>query len=254
MKVKNKNTNTYPIAFHLNGDVELNKHGYEVYNKVKPFFKKCNAKNADKVTLCFAKWGRASGRQCIMEETLNTMELPWFNIANEYTSGNLKGRRQLIKKPKMLRDSLNKIETEYIMGWDITDTFFTATPNEIVERFETEFDCEMLFNAEVVCYPTEARELYESWSNYNSIVNNSPFKFLNSGLWIAKTDFCREIIDDVIKTKKLVHMGSFPGDQGVFQQIYKKYYPKIQVDSLCKIFQATCNLQDECLEVILSGD
>ena len=116
----------------------------------------------------------------------------------------------------MLRDSLNKIETEYIMGWDITDTFFTATPNEIVERFETEFDCEMLFNAEVVCYPAEASKLYESWSNYNSIVNNSPFKFLNSGLWIAKTDFCREIIGDVIKTKKLVHMGSF--------QVIKEYF------------------------------
>ena len=250
VKIKNKNTGTYPIAFHLNGDVDLNAHGYDIYNEIKPYIKKCDASDADKITLCFAKWGRASGRKCIMEETLNTMELPWFNIADEYTSGGLKGRRQLIKKPKMLRDSLSKIKTEYIMGWDITDTFFTTTPNKIVERFESEFECDMLFNAELVCYPQEARELYETWNNYDEIVNKSPFRFLNSGLWIAKTDFCREIIDDVIKTKKLVHMGSWPGDQGVFQQVYKKYYPRIQVDSECKIFQATCNIQDECLQVI----
>ena len=56
------------------------------------------------------------------------MELPWLNIANEYTRG-LKGRRQLIKKPKMLRDSLSKINTEYIMGWDITDTYNNTKQN-----------------------------------------------------------------------------------------------------------------------------
>ena len=136
VKIKNKNTGTYPIAFHLNGDVELNSHGYDIYNEIKPYIKKCDTSDADKMTLCFAKWGRVFGRQCIMEETLNTMELPWFNIADEYTSGGLKGRRQLIKKPKMLKDSLSKIKTKYIMGWDITDTFLTTTPNKIVERFE----------------------------------------------------------------------------------------------------------------------
>lgn len=251
MKIFNNITKTYPTAFHLNGDVDLNAHGYDIYNEINPYIKKCDITDADKITLCFAKWGRVSGRKCIMEETLNTMELPWLNIANEYTSGGLKGRRQLIKKPKMLRDSLSKINTEYIMGWDITDTFFTTSPNKIVERFESEFDCDMLFNAEVVCYPKEARELYETWNNYDEIVKQSPFRFLNSGLWIAKTDFCREIIDDVIKTKKLVHMGSWPGDQGVFQQIYQKYFPRIQVDHQCKIFQATCNLPDNVLEIVI---
>ena len=225
MKIFNNITKTYPTAFHLNGDVDLNAHGYDIYNEINPYIKKCDITDADKITLCFAKWGRVSGRKCIMEETLNTMELPWLNIANEYTSGGLKGRRQLIKKPKMLRDSLSKINTEYIMGWDITDTFFTTTPNKIVERFESEFDCDMLFNAEVVCYPKEARELYETWNNYDEIVKQSPFRFLNSGLWIAKTDFCREIIDDVIKTKKLVHMGSSWRPRGVSTNL-PKIFPK----------------------------
>ena len=33
MKIRNKITNTYPIAFHLSGKKRWNKTGYEIYNQ-----------------------------------------------------------------------------------------------------------------------------------------------------------------------------------------------------------------------------
>ena len=59
----------------------------------------------------------------MMESTLSKMDVPWLNIADYYTGGGLHGRRQLIKKPRMLYDSLHKINTKYIIGWDVGDTF-----------------------------------------------------------------------------------------------------------------------------------
>ena len=64
-----------PTAFHLNGDVDLNAHGYDIYNEINPYIKKCDITDADKITLCFAKWGR------ICVEMHNGRDIEYYGIA-----------------------------------------------------------------------------------------------------------------------------------------------------------------------------
>ena len=92
----------------------------------------------------------------------------------------------------------------------------------------------------------QAMGLYRKWKEHNDLVGESPFKYLNSGLFIAKVDFFREIFEDIINTPLFEDQT----DQGQFHQIYRKYFPRMQIDYGCRIFQSLYKLDENCLEVI----
>jgi len=92
----------------------------------------------------------------------------------------------------------------------------------------------MLFNGELVSYPKNDEIALFERSCYHA---ESPFCYLNSGVWIARTEFLKEVIGDILSIRS-----SRPrSDQEIYRKLHKKYYPKIQVDSKCEIFQTTCN-------------
>lgn len=234
MKVRNKITNTYPIVFHLSGLFKWNRLGHSIHNESKKLNHKF-IKIREDLDLCFFSHGY--NNRSMVEESLNQFGLSIVNL-NDYTKLPESNTFNEIKGAKLtaLRKYLDTSTKKYIIGQDAGDVFFIKHPNLVIELFEEKFDCEMLLNGETIVFPRVATNIYKRLDTQLIYKDNGKkFKFLNSGLFVAKVNFLKKIIDELIATP---YIGDAK-DQGQFQQIYEKYYPKIQVDVDCEIFQTT---------------
>lgn len=263
MKIINKHTNTEPCAFHLNGGSEQNKVGYNLWNEVKNNFKLTKPPKEDlrsDVVLAFFMHGYQT--KTMIEESAEFFGISVNNIYYqdhdiERVSPKKSGeyRRMLLNfKPFAMENFLlNNPSLKYVIGWDCTDVFLVKHPNRIVETFEKDFDCKLLFNAEQLLYPSDLGSIYDKLilrSDFN--VNKSKFCFLNSGLFIAEVDFYLNLIRDYnninsnLMKKYCTSKLKIPqGDQRHFQILFGKNYGNIQIDFDCKIFQTTLGLTDE---------
>ena len=172
-------------------------------------------------------------RETNIEKTFNFFKVPYV----------MKGRGienwVNTMKAGLLAEYLPTINTKYTMGIDSHDVLLLKDANGIIDVFENDFDCDMLFNGELVSYP-ENNELAEF---EKSIYGESPFRYLNSGVWIAKTEFLKTVMNDILEFRS-----SRPkSDQEIYRKLHKKYYPSVQIDYKCKLFQCTCSAQKRYL-------
>lgn len=165
-------------------------------------------------------------------------------------------------------------DKEYVMFLDADDVFISQSPDEVLDTFINEFDCDLLFNAtrfDLGYWKTKesraarawAREIHKGW-------------YLNAGAYIGKKDFVIKVFKEVIKyvtdddlsakkwynNEKLIeHISSamranvkvdksllkwgnaginFPmgcgTDQAILRHIEHRFYPSLQIDSQNKIF------------------
>jgi hypothetical protein len=145
------------------------------------------------------------------------------------------------KRLKAIAAHLEEVGTEYLMVLDSDDVFAVDSLATVVDRFEKRFECDMLMNAAQNFWPPELeddpglRKFCESTPS----VGGPEHKFVNGGLWIARTEFYRGIVDEVMSTRP-ARDGC---DQSVFYQVYRNHYPAIQMDYRCEIFQ--CEFDEE---------
>jgi hypothetical protein len=219
----------YPFIFHMNGSYLKNTQGRRLRTAVFDFMgsNKYEGKGGIRDTTYFicSSYGE---REVSLEKTLKFFKVPYV----------MKGRGtknwRNTMKAGLLADYLPEINTKYTMGIDSHDVCLVKEANGIIDVFESDFDCDMLFNGELVSYPKNNQlAKFEE----NCYQKESPFCYLNSGVWIAKTKFLKEVINDILVLKS-----SRPrSDQEIYRKLHHKYYPQIQVDSKCKLFQTTCN-------------
>jgi hypothetical protein len=136
---------------------------------------------------------------------------------------------------------LPEIDTEYMLVADADDVFAVASLRTALERFEDEFDCEMLINAAQNFWPPELDRdpSIRAFCDATPAPGGPEHRYVNGGLWIGRTDFYREIAAEVLLTPP-VRPGS---DQCVLYCLYQKHHPAIQVDHRCRIFQ--CEFDEE---------
>jgi hypothetical protein len=249
MKIRNKITNTYPIAFHLSGKKIHNRFGWNLWEEFKKNISdQCmnltNETLRDDVSVCFMSYGYDQTQ--LMEQSLKYFNIEYNNIAeNNEINNKLEFGELQLAKCKLLFDFLQKNKTKYVIGWDVTDVFFIDHPNRIVEKFENEFNCEMLMNAEIKCWPKQARYVYRQLERKHDY-ETTLFKYLNSGLFIAKSEFYMQIYEELINKPAL---GNDIADQAKFHQIYLDYFPRLQLDMDCKIFQNTGRVDPTIFEI-----
>ena len=244
MKIRNKITNTEPCAFHLNGGSGHNTTGFSVWNAFKANYNNIEKeKLREDTALGFFMCGYK--QKTMIEESAEFFGVDVNNIySDELDLPQKKARSAFTRKYQLLRSKpfamekflLNNPSLRYIIGCDASDVFLAKHPNRIVEIFEKDFDCKMLFNAEINLYPTcpETSSIYDnlfSRSDYN--VSKSKFCYLNSGLFIADTKYYLEVMNEY---RELKYIAS--DDQGQFQLLFGKKYGDIQIDFDCKIFQS----------------
>ncbi len=138
-------------------------------------------------------------------------------------------------KLQLTADALESITTPYVVGGDSCDVMFFDDPALIVSRFRKHFTCDLLFNSTgSSCWPQLPRLMEFQ-------VSRPIAKFLkgrhwiNSGLFVGKTQFCREYFRELANAPPVEGYGH--SDQAVVMETWPRWYPRVQADDLCQIFQ-----------------
>jgi hypothetical protein len=269
MKIANIQAGTRPIVIHVPGFTAAKVLGFgiEHYYSNNPLWKtiqKCHKKNKppritseDMKDLTLITWNNSSEKG-ILEECLDDMGAPYIVLGK----GIKKWKN--ISKLRLIGDALANIKTKYVMGLDSYDVMLLGNPREVVKRFK-DFSCGMLFNAGVKFYPSchrfeEAGECFitRDWEEFQAKLSDSYWKYLNGGVWIGKTTFCRRFFADCLsrKPEELVSLGRLPlkrgahyqkvadSEQVVLNWAFRDYFPQVQLDYNCEIFLNLNNVPD----------
>ena len=147
-------------------------------------------------------------------------------------------------KFEMLNNYLNsgKCKTKYFMCCDAIDVIFKDNPQKVIDIFET-FDCEALFMS---THSVDGYNCMTEVKEFVDRINGGNGRYLNSGVYIAKTDFIKEVIDEamnyalphgVTMDEYREYLNSNPSnypqgsqDQDIFRFLESKFNKKIKVD------------------------
>ena len=171
------------------------------------------------------------------EKLYHSAEQNGINVINlgkgkEWTGGDMFGPGGG-QKVNLLYDYIQDLpDHDVVLFCDGYDVFFTDTTEEIVRRFiEMGNRCDIIFSAERYCWPDKSLESEFIIKNLqlNNEYVDTPFKYLNSGLFIGRVGEIKKMIPDKI--------GASDDDQFYYQKKYLSGEQKIIIDSECYIFQ-----------------
>jgi len=123
----------------------------------------------------------------------------------------------------------NLPDHDVVLFADGYDTFARETLEEITRRY-LEFKCKALFAAEEWCWPDEslADDFPEALMSFKGKTIPSPYKYLNSGLFICRVDELKRIIDDPIEDHE--------DDQLYYHRKFLSGEFDIRLDTECYVF------------------
>lgn len=124
------------------------------------------------------------------------------------------------QKVNILRSYLDKLpDHDVVLFMDGFDTFAATDLEEITRRY-LEFKCKVLFAAEQYLWPDESLDFPEC---------DTPYRYLNSGLYIGRVDELKKILKGKIEDHE--------DDQLFFQKKYLSGEYDIALDHECYVFQ-----------------
>ena len=257
-KIRNKLFGTYPIIFHHPGYVGGPNNIVGILKIKKLFFNFVKGPSGQTFL---------DRKEMIKYEIPASRELPTPDICKELTVIFITNLKEMGSAPRsldyfgmpyrvfgsevknwknsekiaLLIKELPLITTKYFLLMDTDDTFAVDKLDRILEEIKSKPECKMLLNAAQNFWPAEQLEKYDVLSFCDKIgkEKKSAHKYINSGVFITETAFYRKIVPDMDVTKAPL-IGS---DQSLFYLLYKKYYPKVQLDYHCKVFQ--CEFDQE---------
>ncbi|QDT54273.1 hypothetical protein Pan44_23010 [Caulifigura coniformis] len=147
------------------------------------------------------------------------------------------GRKNWRNRDKLAltAEALESVTTPYVVGGDSCDVLFFEDPGLVVERFRQHFTCDLLFNSTgSLCWPQLPR-LMEFQTSRPVAPLLKGRHWINSGLFVGKTDFCRDYFRDLAQSPPVE--GYAHSDQAVVMETWPRWYPRVQTDDFCQIFQ-----------------
>ena len=140
-----------------------------------------------------------------------------------------------IHKLRLTADALERIDTPYVIGADSSDVIFLDNPQIAVDRFRQYFACDLLFNSTGSrCWP-ELPAFVSFQSSLPMAAVAQQRHWINSGLFIGKTEFCREYFRRLSEETPVE--GYEYDDQSIVMRTWPDWYPRVQADYLSQIFQ-----------------
>ncbi|WP_299210420.1 glycosyltransferase domain-containing protein [uncultured Dokdonia sp.] len=164
----------------------------------------------------------------LLERSLDHLGVPYQVYGKSYTPW-----VNSIHKPLAIANALDEVTTPYVLYADSRDAIFVNDPSSIMELFEKEFDCKLLFGADRLNWPPVKE--FERFENDMASTYPGDFNYLNGGLWIGETSFCKAFFEESKKTAGVEKAAE--SEQGILKKLFMKYHPEVQLDYTCKVFQ-----------------
>ncbi len=181
--------------------------------------------------LTIVTWNN-SEYESLLEKQLKSLNISFICLGKgiQWTSNRL--------KPLTLLENKDKLNTKYVLGLDAFDVVIVDTLQNIISKFK-DTKSKLLYNATATVYPdVKEHQIIEEK------LCQGPFRYFNSGMFIGETDYLISVLNSIDYKEKL-HVKS---DQYLIRGLYHKFYPDIQIDWSCKIFQIMfmkeANLED----------
>jgi len=229
--VKNELSKTFPVVFH---SPDLNKAWHMLESR---FFSVNHASAFLPEGMSIITWNNLE--KSFLERSLEAIKIPYI-LKGE----GIKKWNNLMKFGLTL-EAISSSDSEYFMGLDSHDVIFAGEPSEALSRFKS-LGCELLFNGEMRFYPDMPIGYYQKNKAFQDHVGKSSiFKYLNSGAWIGKRDFCltffKECMD--IKVWEIFDCSGqeklYSCDQSAVHEMFRKHSPKVKIDYGSEVF---CNM------------
>jgi hypothetical protein len=235
--IVNQQFNTTPVVVHAQG-----RHAYKPYwQPIKEKFFASPRRSLGSVPeLTILTWNNGHEAMGVLEKSLDHLGVPYIVLGQGVTDW-INSR----DKPRLTRDALDSISTKYVMGVDSRDAIFIDHPQLVRERFEEEFDCELVFSADRMNWPNchEFKLFEDSLPGAQA----GDTRYLNSGAWIGRTNFCREFFAVAVETPPVADAPE--ADQGILKKLFQTFYPRVQLDYRSSMFQNIGFVFDSSLRI-----
>lgn len=226
LRLKNKLFGTEPIVVHCPGPLH---EGWRYFSDA--VFSAPIDPHPPRESACVLTWNnglrpdKPNGtlEQCIARygcevHVLGAGVEPWSNVL----------------KLRLTGEALQQISTEFVVGLDSGDVLLVNHPDEIVARFRGHFTCDLLFNATGSrCWPELPPFVMFETTRPDADLSAGRC-WLNTGAFVGRTAFCREYFAHLAA---MAEEHGFPDDQYAVKRTWPDWYPRVQVDYRCRIFQ-----------------
>jgi len=155
----------------------------------------------------------------------------YFNLEINYII--LNEWRGFIDKILYINNALKEIpDNDIVCFIDAYDVLVNCKYDEIIEKF-MEYNCDLLFGAELNCYPDKYKKELDEINN--EIVSLNKYKYPNSGGYIGYKNAIVKLFSwkNINKIYEITLDG---GDQSYFIEYYIAH-TSVKLDTQCKIFQ-----------------
>lgn len=227
MFIKNLITNTYPCIIHAPDENKIWKKIVENFNSSSCF----QSINIDSILI--VTWNNFESS--ILEECLKKRKIPFCVLGKDILIWNN------LQKFILTLGAIKESKCEYVIGLDSHDVLVLGDFDKVLKKFLSK-KCEILFNCEKKFYPDFNNNYFVENKNFQQKVSKGIFKYLNSGCWMGKREFCINFFEECSKIRLWEMLDCtdklklYNCDQSVVHGMFKKYYPKIQLDYNCDIF------------------
>ena len=181
----------------------------------------------------------------LFEQSLDYLGIKDYVVLNEPFDGPFKHTLKLCWILNYLKSGACK--TEYLLFCDARDSILRVDPQKVIDLFE-EREIDLLFNSSMsklgyACMP----DIFE----WTKTVAYRAGRYLNSGAFIGKTEFIKEVfeeaneyvdLDNPIYVQRPKNCSEFPefpkgtSDQIIFRYLEPQFYPKLSIDYINRIF------------------
>lgn len=224
--ITNRLFGTHPIAAHCPGPLHDDWRRFASAVMDQPA-RRCLCPD---VTILTWNSGERPDKPCgVLERSLEKLGVPTLVLGRG--TPNWKN----IRKFAITAEALSQVKTPFVIGADSCDVVFFDNPQLAVDRFRSHFDCGLLFNATGSrCWP-ELPEFVRFESSLPMTTVAQQRHWLNSGLFIGRTEFCREYFQHLAKEPPVA--GYEWSDQAVIKRTWPQWSPRVQLDYFSQMFQ-----------------
>lgn len=181
--------------------------------------------------------------------------LEYLGIDDFTVLGRQLGRWQHIKKLELIVEHIRRNPRPgLLLHLDAPDVLVTGSLQPAVDRFCSEFDCDLLFGAEKNSAPGSGttrditapeRAFLSRIEAFEEARYTPPFRHLNAGCFIGRKEAILELFAEALNGRmglqltSRLHHGDFlyNDDQLVLRELHRNHYPRIRLDHECRVFQ-----------------